>query len=123
MVKTKTLGASLYVPASHKALGHIANGELLSNLRSVIFCTEDAVADRDLNYALFNLSLTLPQMIERPGMERFVRVLSADVMARVLEIPGSGRVEGFGVSKATRDNFNAYFRPVRKTRHRLIPRL
>ena len=123
MVKTKTLGASLYVPATHKALGHIANGELLSNLRSVIFCTEDAVADRDLNYALFNLSLTLPQMIERPGMVRFVRVRSPDVMARVLEIPGSERLTGFVVPKATRHNFNAYFRQVRNTRHLLMPTL
>lgn len=123
MANIRTLGASLYVPATHKDLQQIADGVLLGDLRSVIFCTEDAVADSELSYSLFNLSLVLQQMSERPGTERFVRVRNPDVMKRVLEMPGAEKLTGFVLPKATRHNFDAYFRQVRKTDHMLMPTL
>lgn len=123
MASIKMLGASLYVPATHKDLKKIANGELLGDLRSLIFCTEDAVADSDLSYSLFNLSLVLQQMIARPTTERFVRVRNPDVMKRVLDMPGSSRLTGFVLPKTTRHNFDAYFRQVRKTGFMLMPTL
>ncbi|MEO8407433.1 MAG: HpcH/HpaI aldolase/citrate lyase family protein, partial [Oxalobacteraceae bacterium] len=95
MANIKTLGASLYVPATHKDLQQIADGVLLGDLRSVIFCTEDAVADSELSYALFNLSLMLQQMVARPGTDRFVRVRNPDVMKRVLQMPGAEKLTGF----------------------------
>ena len=123
MANIKMLGASLYVPATHKDLQQIADGELLGNLRSVIFCTEDAIADCELNYSLFNLSLVLQQMIERPPIQRFVRVRNPDVMKRVLEMPGSEKLTGFVLPKTTRHNFNAYFRQVQETNFMLMPTL
>lgn len=115
----KTIGASLYVPASHKNLQRIANGEL----RSLIFCTEDAVADSELSHALFNLSLTLQQLTTQPGAERFVRVRNPDIMRRILEMPGSEKLTGFVLPKTTQHNFDAYFRQVRKTHYLLMPTL
>ena len=123
MANIRTLGATLYVPATHKDLLQIADGELLGALRSVIFCTEDAVADRELSYSLFNLSLVLQQMIERPGTERFVRVRNPDVMQRVLEMPGVEKLTGFVLPKTTHHNFDAYFKQVRKTGFMLMPTL
>lgn len=123
MANKKMLGASLYVPATHKDLQQIADGELLGYLRSVIFCTEDAITDSELSYSLFNLSLVLQQMIERPTTERFVRVRNPDVMKRVLEMPGSEKLTGFVLPKTTRHNFDAYFRLVRKTSFMLMPTL
>lgn len=123
MAKIKILGASLYVPATHKDLQQIADGELLGELRSVIFCTEDAVADSELSYALFNLSLVLQQMIERPATDRFVRVRNPEVMKRVLAMPGSEKLTGFVLPKTTRHNFDAYFRQVRKSNFMLMPTL
>ncbi|NMM26300.1 MAG: HpcH/HpaI aldolase/citrate lyase family protein [Glaciimonas sp.] len=123
MANIKTLGATLYVPATHKDLQQIADGELLGELRSVIFCTEDAVADSELSYSLFNLSLVLQQMIDRPSTERFVRVRNPDVMQRVLEMPGAEKLTGFVLPKTTRHNFDAYFRQVRKTHYMLMPTL
>jgi citrate lyase beta subunit len=123
MAEKKLLGASLYVPATHKNLQQIANGELLGNLRSLIFCTEDAVADGELSYALFNLSLALQQMVERPGMDRFVRVRNPDIMKRVIDMPGAHKLTGFVLPKTTRYNFESYFRQVRKTSYQLMPTL
>lgn len=123
MLKTRTLGASLYVPATHKTLLKIAQGELLSELRSVIFCTEDAVAEHELNDALNNLALMLQQMRARPNTERFIRVRNPDVLTQVLEMPGVEKLTGFVLPKITQHNFESYFQQVRKTSHLLMPTL
>jgi citrate lyase beta subunit len=117
------LGASLYVPATHKDLLAVANGDKLAHLRSVIFCTEDAVAERELSYALFNLSLALQNMREQSDTLRFVRVRNAEVMERVLAMPGVHKLTGFVLPKTTRHNFDSYFRQVRHTSHFLMPTL
>jgi citrate lyase beta subunit len=119
----KSMGASLYVPANHKYLMAVADGEKLPHARSLIFCTEDSVADRDLSWALFNLSVVLANMQEQSRAERFVRVRNPDVMARVLAMPGVEKLTGFVIPKATRSNFDAYFRQVRDTAHMLMPTL
>jgi citrate lyase beta subunit len=119
----KSMGASLYVPANHKDLLQIANGEKLPQARSLIFCTEDSVADRDLGWALFNLSVVLQNMHDDVQAERFVRVRSADVLARVLAMKGVHKLTGFVIPKATRQNFESYYRLVRDTDHMLMPTL
>lgn len=123
MANHKVMGASLYVPVTHKDLQQIADGELLGDLRSVIFCTEDAVAESELSYALFSLSLVLQQMPERTNTERFVRVRNPEVMKRVLAMPGVEKLTGFVLPKITHHNFDAYFRQVRKTHFMLMPTL
>lgn len=123
MVNVSSLGASLYVPATRQDLQKIADGESLSHLRSVIFCTEDAVAETELSYALFNLSLMLQQMSDRPSLARFVRVRNPYVMKRILKMPGSDKLDGFVLPKATRHNFDAYFQQVCNTNHKLMPTL
>jgi citrate lyase beta subunit len=55
--------------------------------------------------------------------QRFVRVRNPDVMARVLAMPGVDKLTGFVIPKATRHNFDAYFRQVRDTAHLLMPTL
>jgi citrate lyase beta subunit len=123
MADKKMLGASLYVPATHKDLQQIANGALLGDVRSLIFCTEDAVADSELGYALFNLSLALQQMTLRPAQDRFVRVRSPDILKRVLDMPDADKLSGFVLPKITRHNFDAYFQQIRGTQHKLMPTL
>ena len=119
----KSMGASLYVPANHKDLMALANGERIGHARSLIFCTEDSVADHDLSWALFNLSVVLANMSADSRAERFVRVRNVEVMARVLAMPGVDKLTGFVIPKATRHNFESYFRLVRDTDHMLMPTL
>ncbi len=119
----KSMGASLYVPATHKRLMAVANGERLDHVRSLIFCTEDAVAECDLNWAMFNLSTVLASMREGGQTQRFVRVRNPDVMARVLAMRGVEKLAGFVLPKVTRHNFDDYFSQVRHTNHLLMPTL
>jgi len=119
----KSLGASLYVPANHKNLTAIANGEKLPQARSLIFCTEDSIADRDLSWSLFNLSVVLANMRMDVAADRFVRVRNPEVLARVLAMPGVDKLTGFVLPKITRHNFDSYFKLVRHTEHVLMPTL
>jgi len=119
----KSMGASLYLPANHKHLMEVADGQRLGHTRSLIFCTEDAVADADLSWALFNLSVVLANMQRDITADRFVRVRNPEVMARVLAMPGADKLTGFVIPKCTRHNFDAYFRQVRGTDHMLMPTL
>lgn len=112
MAEKKILGASLYVPATHKHLQQIARGDLLGDVRSLIFCTEDAVAESELSDAMLNLSFALQALPQQPGMDRFVRVRNPDVMQRVIAMPGADRLTGFVLPKATRHNFGAYFQQI-----------
>ena len=119
----KSMGASLYLPANHKHLMDIADGDRLGHTRSLIFCTEDAVADADLSWALFNLSVVLANMKADASAERFVRVRNPEVLTRVLAMRGVEKLTGFVIPKCTRHNFDAYFKQVRGTDHMLMPTL
>ena len=119
----KSMGASLYIPANHKHLMAAADGEQMGHARSLIFCTEDSVADSDLSWALFNLSVVLANMKDDTHAERFVRVRNPEVLARVLAMPGVDKLTGFVLPKCTRHNFDAYFKQVRCTGHMLMPTL
>ena len=123
MVRSKMLGASLYVPSNHQDLLAIANEETFPQLRSVIFCTEDAVSEKELSYALFHLSLTLEHMKERATLQRFVRIRNLDVMERVLAMHGAAKLTGFVLPKITRCNLTKYLKLVRDTGHMLMPTL
>jgi citrate lyase beta subunit len=119
----KPIGASLYVPATHKDLLAIANGDRMPGLRSVIFCTEDAVAERDLDAALAGLAGTLAAMRAEVRLDRFVRVRNSAVLARVLAMDGAAKLAGFVIPKATRANLDDYLHLVAGTRHLLMPTL
>jgi citrate lyase beta subunit len=123
MLNGQLLGATLYVPATHQDLLPIANRAKLGHLRSVIFCLEDAVADRDLEDALVNLALTLARMNSGGMLHRFVRVRNLEIMEKVLAMPGSDKLAGFVLPKLTRHNLPAYWRLVRDTKHLLMPTL
>ena len=81
----KSMGASLYVPANHKSLLQVANGEKLPQARSLIFCTEDSVADRDLGW---------PGARELAFLALALAVFVAPIL--VLPVPLDTDAQGFG---------------------------
>lgn len=105
------LGASLYVPATRPDLAEIGNGQKLSEARSIIFCTEDAVLTEDLPRAMSNLSFTFPQLTPRTNTRplRFVRPRNAQVLKQILNMPGVFNVDGFVLPKVTAANACEYF--------------
>jgi citrate lyase beta subunit len=92
------LGASLYVPATRLDLLAIASGRKFPELRSVIFCTEDAVHERDLEVALDHLAALLPELKSGPLL-RFIRPRNPTVLRRLLRMEGIERIHGFALPK------------------------
>lgn len=101
------LGASLYVPATRPDLAAVANGERHPGLKSVILCTEDSIKQNQVEVALGNLRECLPQIAEKRPLV-FVRPRNGEVLGRILEMKGVGRIDGFVLPKATRDTLTSY---------------
>ena len=110
MLDPALLGASLYVPATHAKLDRVLDGRT-STARSLIACTEDAVAEDDVGAALAQLKRVLKTLPPRTsGPLRFVRVRNPEVLGRLLAMPGVERLHGVVIPKADRRSLPAYLR-------------
>lgn len=118
-----SLGAPLYMPAHRCDLMDIANGEKLHGLRSMIFCTEDAIAKTELNSSLRHLGLCLQGFRHNPNRFRFIRARNPQTLARLLDLPDIAKIDGFVLPKFNADNFNAYFEQLHGTDFKVMPTL
>lgn len=102
------LGATMYVPATHNDVLAIANREKRTELRSVIFCTEDAVRHDELDAAMRKLKYRLPKFTPQPNLLRFIRVRNPDIMGKLLRTKGIANIDGFVLPKVTPENLHHY---------------
>jgi citrate lyase beta subunit len=117
------LGAPLYMPAHRRDIIEIANGEKHPSLRSMIFCTEDAVSHTEVDSSLRHLGLCLQGFREAPQRFRFIRARSPEILARLLELPDIKKIDGFVLPKFNEDVFNAYFDQLQGTSFKVMPTL
>lgn len=120
------LGASMYVPTTHKpeTLVEIGNGSKYPQLRSVIFCTEDAVREDQLHQALRNLSAAAVCLNENERPLRFIRVRNPHVMGLCLAMSGIEKFDGFVLPKLTASNLGNYLAQINdKSPFLLMPTL
>ncbi len=117
------LGASLYMPAHRLDLMDCANGEKLSDLRSMIFCTEDAVLHTEVDSSLRHLGLCLQGFRDTPQRFRFIRARNPEILARLLELPAIEKIDGFVLPKFNTDVFHAYFDQLQGSHFKVMPTL
>lgn len=120
------LGASLYVPATQSPANLVAigNGEKYPFLRSVIFCTEDAVREDEVQTALQHLIKALPCFNEKDRPLRFIRVRNPHIMGECVAMEGIDKIDGFVLPKLTASNLNEYLANINaKSRFYLMPTL
>ncbi|MGF1767513.1 HpcH/HpaI aldolase/citrate lyase family protein [Enterovibrio makurazakiensis] len=91
-----SLGATLYTPCTHARLSEIMQHGLGS--KSMVFCTEDAVAEYDLQESLANLRLALSNT-DDVSFYRFVRPRNSDIFSEILSFEGIDKIEGFVLPK------------------------
>lgn len=77
------LGASLYVPATHKTLEHIL-AEGCHGARSIIVCTEDAISSADAEWAIPRMLSALAAAPSQAPCLRFVRPRSPEVLRQLI---------------------------------------
>lgn len=117
------LGASLYMPAHRRDLMDYANGEKLQSLRSMIFCTEDAVSHTEVDSSLRHLGLCLQGFREVPNRLRFIRARNPEILARLLDLPDIEKIDGFVLPKFNENVFHAYFDQLQGTTFKVMPTL
>jgi citrate lyase beta subunit len=111
MKKTQfDLGASLYVPATLEpdTLVAVGNGVKYPFLRSLIYCTEDAVRPGEVPAAMHNLKKTLPRLNPNERPMRFIRVRNPHVLGSCLATAGIENIDGFVLPKLTANNLTDY---------------
>ncbi|WP_085918261.1 aldolase/citrate lyase family protein [Halomonas sp. CSM-2] len=93
------LGASLYVPATHKTLDQIlVDG--CNDARSIILCTEDAVVPDAVAWAVQRLIKALKAAPKSVPFLRFVRPRNPFVLRQLLESPDAvARLDGIVIPK------------------------
>ena len=117
------LGAPLYMPGNRRDIMEIANGEKYSMLRSMIFCTEDAISKSEVDSCVRHIGLCLQGFRESSSRFRFIRARNPEILARLLELPDIGKVDGFVLPKFTEDVFHAYFDQLQGTTFKVMPTL
>ncbi len=117
------LGAPLYMPAHRHDLIEIANGEKNQQLRSMIFCTEDAVAHTELESSLRHLGLCLQGFRSHSPRFRYIRARNPEVLARLLDLPHIEKIDGFVLPKFNLQVFDAYFDQLKNTGFKVMPTL
>jgi citrate lyase beta subunit len=115
-------GAALYLPATHNRLDRVFTAESGIEATSFIVCTEDALAESDLDDGLKQIASLLPKL--RTGSEApriFIRPRNEEVFIDLLMMKGIEKVDGFVIPKADTDSLPAYLQRVQGTSHGLMP--
>ena len=108
MTDALKLGATLYIPAIRENMAAIANGLKYPQLRSMVFCTEDSIHDKDIELALSKITDLLAQMQPTDNL-RFIRARNPKVLERLLALPHIEKIDGFVFPKVDLINYNDYF--------------
>jgi citrate lyase beta subunit len=101
MIKAIALGAVMYMPALRPDLSMVASGWKYRNLRTVVFCTEDAVLERDMPLAMANIEQALISLGDSSAVNIFVRPRNPEILAKILSMEGACKLSGFILPKAS----------------------
>lgn len=121
------LGATLYMPATRQGLAEVVDGTKLRDLRSLVICLEDAVAEADVDQALANLERLLAGIEAQGGRQGgpllFVRPRHSEMARRMMERPFYRHVDGFVLPKLTLDGLDGWLSAVAGTELMIMPTL
>lgn len=114
------LGGTLFVPATHKHLTEISQGEKFPSLHSMVIDTEDGIAESELESSMERISALLPTLTPT-SLLRFLRPRNPQVLRRLLEMTDIDRVEGFVLPKFGLENAHAYLSLLQDTPFCFMP--
>lgn len=122
------LGATLYMPATRSDIMDVVMGRKLTELRSLVICLEDAVAQSDIVYALEELREVLRRVGQWNGRPEngplvFVRPRDAEMAAVLNDWPEIRWIDGFVVPKLTLSNLPDWQKAVSNPALALMPTL
>ena len=114
------LGATLFVPATHKNLAQIVSGTKYPNLKSVVIDTEDAISDGDIENAI-KITIELLSTFKKSKLLVFVRPRNVDVLGEILISKDINKLDGFILPKFSLINAQQYLDILEPFSHQIMP--
>ena len=114
------LGATLFVPATHKDIEQIISGEKYPNLKSVVIDTEDGIDDAlvdDAKDILKNILLRYKQT----KLLVFIRPKNVEILKEFLTYENIDKIDAFILPKFSLDNADSYLDVLSDSKHYIMP--
>ena len=115
------LGATLYVPATLDAALTTAYG-LYPDLRSMVVCLEDSIAERDVDLAKGKFVELLSAFeTDVPHLQVYARPRDLGMLSWMLKQNGISRVQGFVLPKVTTQTLSHWLAALMQGTHQFMP--
>ncbi len=114
------LGATLFVPATHKNLSEIICAQKYPQLKSVVIDTEDGINKEALEDALVQIQKVL-YSLKRSELFVFIRPRDPQVLKQLLDYEGIEKIEGFVLPKFSLENGFEYVQLLKERAFYMMP--
>ena len=114
------LGATLFVPATHKNIVQIISGDKYPNLKSVVIDTEDGIEEHLLIDALAIVK-ELVLRYKKNKLLVFIRPKNVEILKEILTYENIDAVDGFVLPKFSLSNADEYLDALQNTKHYIMP--
>ena len=107
------LGATLFVPSTHKNLEDIVCSEKYPELKSLLIDTEDGIEDNKFSVSLEKIEKLL-EVYEKKELLVFIRPNNSDGLQEILKLKNIEKIDGFILPKFSLLNANEYLKLLEK---------
>ncbi|MEA3372012.1 MAG: HpcH/HpaI aldolase/citrate lyase family protein [Campylobacterota bacterium] len=114
------LGATLFVPATHKGLTAIVLKNKYPELKSLLIDTEDGINEDSLESG-YDAIKELLRSYERKKFFVFIRPRNLEVLAKILTFENIKSIDGFILPKFSLENGEEYFKLLQKSNFLVMP--
>jgi len=114
------LGATLFIPASHKRLEEIVCQNKYPHLKSLVIDFEDCLEDKDFESAMQNINNILENITTKPLLT-FIRAKNTEHLSELLKLSNIHNITGFVLAKFSLNNAETYLSLLSSTKHIIMP--
>jgi len=114
------LGATLFIPATHKNLEAVVCDNKYPELRSVLIDTEDGIKNESLEIA-FKAIEKLLKIYEKKKLLVFIRPRDIEVLIEILKLKNVNKIDGFILPKFSLSNAEDYFNLLKNSNFLIMP--
>ncbi len=116
MISHIDLGATLFVPSTHKNLKDILKQDKYPNLKSVVIDSEDGIYSDELLKAK-QIIKDLLEKHQKNSLLVFIRPRDTETLKELLSYEGIEKIDGFILPKFSLDNADSYLDILKSTKH------
>jgi len=120
MIDYINLGATLFVPSTHKNLTPILKQEKYPNLKSIVIDAEDGINDNEHQDAK-KIIQDIVQNYKKNSLLVFIRPRDTKDLKEFLTYTNIDKIDGFILPKFSLDNADAYLELLSKSKHSFMP--